>query len=327
MNDLVSVIIPIYNSAQYLSRCLDSVISQNYTSIEIILINDGSTDSSKEICEQYLLKDKRIVLINTENHGVSSARNTGIKHSGGKYITFIDSDDYVDRTIVSCLCQCAYESSSDLVISSLDETEDHNPFSIEISSDHISEMMFLLRNYLVFGPTQKLYRADIIKKNGVCFPEEFSYGEDILFNIDYLKHINTVTYLNRVLYHYERGANPDSLSHKHRWNMYRNDMFINAALKSWLEERELLNDDAVQFLSDRIFDTACNSACLPFEKHSPWKLNELPAYYKSIINNPLLDWASLNADVSAYPGWLVSMILKKRGLFLTCAAVLKRRFR
>ena len=102
-NDLISIIIPIYNVEKYMEKCLNSVVNQTYNNIEIILIDDGSKDKSREICDNYAKKDNRIKVVHKENNGVSSARNTGIDMSKGKYITFIDSDDYIDTDYIETL--------------------------------------------------------------------------------------------------------------------------------------------------------------------------------------------------------------------------------
>lgn len=124
MKDLISVIIPIYNKEKYLDNCLKSIINQSYKEIEIILINDGSTDSSEEICKRYKSKDNRIKLISTENRGAASARNTGIENAVGKYLSFIDADDYIENTF--------YETMLDLI-------KTHNAQIAECGFERITE--------------------------------------------------------------------------------------------------------------------------------------------------------------------------------------------
>ncbi len=124
MKDLISVIIPIYNKEKYLDNCLKSIINQSYKEIEIILINDGSTDSSEEICKRYKSKDNRIKLISTENRGAASARNTGIENAVGKYFSFIDADDYIENTF--------YETMLDLI-------KTHNAQIAECGFERITE--------------------------------------------------------------------------------------------------------------------------------------------------------------------------------------------
>lgn len=103
MNDLISVVIPVYNVEKYLDKCIETVSKQTYTNLEIILVDDGSNDLSPEICEAWKNKDKRIIVIHKENGGLSSARNVGIDLAKGKYITFVDSDDYIDLKMIETL--------------------------------------------------------------------------------------------------------------------------------------------------------------------------------------------------------------------------------
>lgn len=116
--ELISVIIPIYNVEQYLPKCIESIINQTYKYLEIILVNDGSTDKCLEICERYRLKDRRIKVINKKNGGLSDARNVGIDNSSGNYITFIDSDDYVDSDYVDVLYNTLISYNADMSIAS-----------------------------------------------------------------------------------------------------------------------------------------------------------------------------------------------------------------
>ena len=114
-NPLVSVIVPVYNVENYLRRCLDSIVCQTYKNLEIILIDDGSTDKSGKICDEYAKKDKRIKVIHKENEGVAIARNDGISKTTGKYIAFIDSDDYVDTNYINFLISIAITNDTDIV--------------------------------------------------------------------------------------------------------------------------------------------------------------------------------------------------------------------
>lgn len=112
---LVSVIIPIYNAEKYMNRCIDAVLNQKYKNIEVILINDGSVDSSKKICQKYCEKDNRVICISKNNEGVSKARNAGIKIATGKYLCFIDADDWIDIEYVEEYVLCAEDRDADLV--------------------------------------------------------------------------------------------------------------------------------------------------------------------------------------------------------------------
>ena len=116
MNELISVIIPVYNVEQYVESCLNSVIDQSYTNLEIILVDDGSTDRSGEICGQYALKDSRIKVIHEENAGLGEARNRGLRIASGDYICFVDSDDWIEEDYCKELAQAAERTNSDIAI-------------------------------------------------------------------------------------------------------------------------------------------------------------------------------------------------------------------
>ena len=116
MRGEISIIVPVYNVEKYLSQCIESIINQNYKNIEIILVNDGSTDKSGDICDSYSLKDNRIKVIHKKNEGVSIARNTGLKVATGEYIAFVDGDDFVHEYIYTKLINIINNSKYDLVM-------------------------------------------------------------------------------------------------------------------------------------------------------------------------------------------------------------------
>lgn len=126
MNPLISVIVPVYNVEKYLAQCIESIIYQTYKNIEIILINDGSTDGSKEICYKYAQRDTRIKIINKENGGLSDARNAGIKTMMGKYLMFVDSDDWLEINCIELLYDLLKKYDADLVIGGVKKVEDES---------------------------------------------------------------------------------------------------------------------------------------------------------------------------------------------------------
>ncbi len=125
VNHLVSIIVPVYNVEKYLHRCVDSILSQDYVHLEVILVNDGSTDNSPMICDAYAQSDGRIKVIHKPNGGLSDARNTGIDHATGEYIAFVDSDDYVDRTYINTMLLAALENEADLVMCNFECVSDN----------------------------------------------------------------------------------------------------------------------------------------------------------------------------------------------------------
>jgi glycosyltransferase EpsJ len=226
--NLVSIIIPVFNSEQYLHQCIDSVLCQSHESIEIILINDGSTDRSQEICEYYCTIYHHILLIDIPNSGVSTARNAGIKIASGKYIQFVDSDDTIDRNMVSKMVFLA--ENSELSICGFSQVEPGNKLThIDIlskmppflSCSVSSKFGFLFSKNLLNSPCNKLYNGQIIKEHNLLFDSNFDLGEDLIFNLNYLKFVNSISFTNEPLYNnFNRGN--ISLTRKFRLNLFEN---------------------------------------------------------------------------------------------------------
>lgn len=215
---MVSIIIPIYNPGEALRRCLDSVINQSFRDIEIILVNDGSTDSSGLICRQYASKDKRIKYIEQHNAGVSIARNKGITNASGEYIAFIDSDDYVDNDYVLSMLNAISISNADIVIQGLKSIRCDELVGIESFTDGVFKVETLSeetfdRIFYFCGPYCKLFKSSIIKENDIIFPVDLAYGEDAVFYFDYLSKCRVVELISSISYNYTLG-NQNTLSTK-----------------------------------------------------------------------------------------------------------------
>jgi glycosyltransferase involved in cell wall biosynthesis len=215
MTDLISIIIPVYNSSAYLDKCIGSVLMQTYKNIEVILVNDGSADDSFEICQKYAENDHRIKLINKDNGGVSSARNAGIRASSGRYIAFVDSDDTISPDFCSKMLEAASDAASsphlmicgyDFINESTGAIKHFIPAQKNILNrkdlDNIYLQLFNDRHFLsVWG---KLFSAEIIKGNGIYFNEHIHIGEDFVFLHEYLTHMPgiNVKLLSEALYMY-----------------------------------------------------------------------------------------------------------------------------
>lgn len=206
---LISVIIPVYNVERYLKRCLDSVTNQTYKNLEIILINDGSTDSSGSICNEYAKKDNRIITIHKKNGGVSSARNKGIEIAKGEYIGFIDSDDYVESNMYQELYNEAIRSDADIVMTNYTvKTEKYEKkHFINKERDVLSKEEFydkLLDNYFQGYLTTKLFNRRIIFATNkiILLNEKVHIYEDLLFLVNVAKNGSKFVFINRYLYNY-----------------------------------------------------------------------------------------------------------------------------
>jgi len=218
----ISVIIPIYNVENYLEACLSSIVNQTFKDIEIICINDGSTDKSKNILNRYAKKDNRVIMINKKNEGLSIARNIGIDKATGEYIMFVDSDDTLEKECVEEVLK--HTSNTQLCICKLKK---HYNGIDNSANKKLEESTIKLRKNNFFkaycqktinGPVCKLYDRKIVKENNIKFIENLSLGEDLLFNLEYIKHINSIVILEKELYNYRLG-NSNSLGQKYYPNM------------------------------------------------------------------------------------------------------------
>ena len=216
--NLISLIIPCYNAESTIAKCLDSVISQSYQNLEIIIIDDGSTDKTSSIIKEFQEKDSRITLINQNNSGVSKARNQGIKMASGKYICFVDSDDWVEENYCSILHKSLIENDADISIAEA-FFEDKNGNLVgkhQISEDSIviydkqTALKLLLEDKIIQShPWAKLYKSELLKN--ISFPENLEAFEDYFTMFKVFNNSEKVAKINQPIYHYIQFEN--SLSH------------------------------------------------------------------------------------------------------------------
>lgn len=196
----VSIIVPVYNVYPYLDKCLDSLVRQTLKEIEIIVVNDGTKDQSQEIIDQYAKKDKRIVALKKKNGGLSDARNYGLKYAKGEYISFIDSDDYVDITMMEKLWKKAISEKCDLV-----ECDCY----WEYPDRKVLDQSRIVDNYFVdirVMAWNKLYKRSLLEETGVLFPKGLQY-EDISFCYQLLPYVKKIGYVEEALYYYIQRDN------------------------------------------------------------------------------------------------------------------------
>ena len=241
-NPLVSIIVPVYNVQNSVARCLESICAQTWKNIEIILVNDGSRDESFSVCEHFREKDPRIVLVDKSNSGVSDTRNCGMSLASGKYVQFVDSDDYIEPDFTERLVTAAETNNADLVIApywmvipanscksgqaleNLQEnlgieekrpddvreygflpegTYDRDTFALRLMEKPASFFYSVLWN--------KLYRRDILVDNHLQFTREVRWAEDLVFNLEYILYANVFVSIPKAGYHYVQ--NPQSICH------------------------------------------------------------------------------------------------------------------
>ncbi len=220
-NPLVSIIVPIYKVEPYLRRCLDSIVNQTYTNLEIILVDDGSPDGCPQICDEYAARDKRIVVIHKGNGGLSDARNAGLDICRGGYISFVDSDDWVDETYIETLLDLSIKENADIAIGENIRTEGCSKptkKNITINACHSKEALKHLfsQNHIAFTVSWgKLYKKNLFST--LRFPKG-KYHEDEFTTYILFYKSEKIVYTSEILYYYYQRA--DSIvSTRHPWDV------------------------------------------------------------------------------------------------------------
>ena len=209
MNDIVSIITPVYNSEKFLEQCIQSILNQTYPYWQLILVNDGSSDKSGEICKFYEKKDKRINSYHIKNQGVSHARNFGLKMVKGKWIAFIDSDDFVNNTYISNLIMG--NTIYDFIVGGY-KTFGVITKNIQLSNDNINLDRKNIKKIdvednnpninITYHICSKLYRTNIINSRNIEFPANMKLAEDTCFNLKYLSHCSSIKTIDDIGYNY-----------------------------------------------------------------------------------------------------------------------------
>lgn len=217
MEYAISIIVPIYKAEKYLRKCIDGILQQSFTDFQLILVDDGSPDSSGEICDEYASKDSRIEVIHKRNGGLTSARKCGVEYAKGRYSIQIDPDDWVESSLLEDLYQKAIKVDADIVICDFWEHCDGNtvyskqePKSLE-HTEVMKEMFSTLKGTM----WNKLIRTSCYKQCNIQFYEDLVLIEDLFLMFQFLLHPLKVAYVPKALYHYERNTNPNSLTMAH----------------------------------------------------------------------------------------------------------------
>lgn len=273
---MISVVIPVYNAAKYLQRCLASVLCQTYTDIECILVNDGSKDKSVQLCQSFAKKDSRIIVVNKENEGVDKTRFEGLKHASGEFVMFLDSDDWLEKDAVENLMKPMSQFEADVVVGQIRNVyhvaflylRDWRQKSLKNTNKLISheEMMedyylsFFGINILPVSMCATLYRRSVINQAQLQ-PSGLGFGEDLAFNMKLMPYVQKYYMIDKIVYNYRKerwGASPKYLD-------------------NWLKNARLLFDSKMQQIKE-----------LHYDKAIKWQLIEYVNYMKTYVRNSLL---------------------------------------
>ena len=189
MDPIVSIIVPVYNAEETLRRCIESVLNQGFTDFELLLVDDGSTDSSAGICREYENGDRRVRVIRKENTGVSDTRNLGLSEARGTFVQFLDSDDWITPDATSLMVRAARDSGADMVIADF----------YRVIGDRVAHKGDIEKDGVLWN---KLFKREIIAQHGLSMDKTISWCEDFMFNLEYLRHVKTVYALRVPVYYY-----------------------------------------------------------------------------------------------------------------------------
>ncbi|MBR6515660.1 MAG: glycosyltransferase family 2 protein [Bacilli bacterium] len=302
-NDLISIIVPIYNSELYLEQCIESIINQSYGNLEIILVDDGSTDNSLLICQKYAEIDKRIIVVSKQNGGVSSARNKGIELANGKFISFIDSDDFVNSNYISKMYLKCLNDGSDLVFCKYSryygeqnvDVEEEIPEFLSVEYNDSLFLSFFYKffqlNNNIFGSCCRLLINQRILKN-IRFNEYITVSEDLLFVANLILNSNSISCVDEHLYYYRIYLQSNSRAYKRK--------YINSQLQLYNELKQLfgLLDDKK---SRKVFNLyGCLMCYYVFSNEIVHKSSEMKEVFKTVKNSVLYSHFTLKNGLQLY---------------------------
>ncbi|MBO5870954.1 MAG: glycosyltransferase family 2 protein [Clostridia bacterium] len=306
-----SVILPAFNAENTIRKTLLSLIGQTHQNFEVIIIDDGSTDNTRLICEEFTSSDNRFVYIFQPNSGVSKARNNGIEHANGDYLAFIDSDDAYHPDYLSEFVRlidgnpecdnfwCEYNTiiSTETTQSYLNEHTDNT-----VRYSNRKQIMTLHSNVLDAALWNKVFKIDIVKNNRIKMPEHISLGEDLIFNFRFLDHTrDKIAIINKPLYNYTKSVD-GSLDSKYHDNLKEIYDYIDSELLFYLKKWDISDEQMVLFYNSVLFaqERILNNTFRPQSKLSYFQKIK---YNKSILKSCKFKEALLKSNCDIHPAY------------------------
>ena len=328
----ISIIMPVYNVAEYLSKAIDSVINQSYKNIELFLVDDGSTDKSGMICDEYATKYSFIKVIHQKNSGAHRARNSALELASGDYVCFFDSDDYVDSNMLEDLLEVALKYDSKLVISGfyINTYYDADNFIVLNYIPHTTNGLeienfnnsfdFRKNSYLNFDknmfypPWNKMYKLSYLKENNITFP--ITYRDDFPFVLSVIKDIDNVTYVKKQYYHFLRKRS-DSETQKYVENLYEKREEEHTEMLSLFSHWGLQNDqNSIEMISRRYVDRVIECMVNLFNIECKLTKIEKKSTIKKYLKNKNFEHSIKNARPNKTYLKVIYTILKTRNITL-----------
>lgn len=253
MNPLISVIIPVYNAEKTIKKTLDSIREQTFLNFEVIMIDDGSTDASGNICDEYARSDKRFKVKHKQNQGVSAARQDGIDEARGEYTIHVDPDDWIERTMLKELYLEAERTNADMVICDFyeDVGKEQRYHTQQPSSLDRRVVLRELFQQLHGSCWNKLVRRVCYKRYDVSYPNNIYYCEDLYVNVSLLKNPIRVAYLGKAFYHYVQYSDKATLVRYYDENTYKHDLLLKKAFLELLQDSDVISEEQINNYFDK----------------------------------------------------------------------------
>ncbi len=324
MKDLISIIIPVYNVQKYLNKCIDSLLAQTYDNLELVLVDDGSTDDSGKIADEYAKRDKRIKVIHKNNGGVSSARNSALEVAKGRYIYFCDSDDYVDANILEQMHLAMEKFNVDLVVCCHDNvykdtTEYHTNFqsSFVFSFDDQDTIcqMFADTGSNMYSSCNKLYKREYVGK----FNNNIVVGEDQIFNYQYYSHVGKGYFICQPMYHYVIHSQSAMRRHMNKVFEFKSLLF------------PYQKEFAVSIKNDRLLTTFCTEYIkdiirnLYFLEHNH-STKQMKQFFRNARNSDDIKFSLRNIKGLSITDYILTRLVKYRCFYL-CRVLARKHYK
>lgn len=302
---MISIIIPVYNVEKYLNRCVDSVLAQTFTDFELILVDDGSTDNSGKICDEYAEKDSRICVIHKQNSGPSDARNAGLDVAKGEYIYFVDSDDYVESDLLEKIIPYMQEGCQLVSFEFLIESDDgsvkpfvyfasgsyHSFKAIEDRLDFITDIF--MKYGIGFEVWSRVFDRNIIEKYNLRFEDNTIFAEDMYFILCYLAHIEKIYALKDNFYHHCLRKDSIMSRNRDKFNLKRFDQLAQAILTHYKKSEScqyLVENFPLIYLAifehaEKILKSASGETDIRYIKSAIYEELDDAAFFRTNIRN------------------------------------------
>lgn len=329
-NVTISILMPVYNSQEYLKNTVQDVINQSYGDWELILVDDGSKDNSKNICIELQKFDNRIRFINKENTGVSDTRNIALDNAKGKYIAFIDSDDSVHKDYLKILLSSIEKSKGQLAVCGFKERKISTNGQIEelsrvfypkevIAIEDMKDLIMDFGNSGLLNPLwNKLYNREIIEENNIRFKEEVETGEDFIFNLQYFRKINNICFSKGELYYYIRRNN-NSITYQYIDNMYEKGLEIHNLLEDFLKDMNFYNSKNKYILYGNHLMGVFSAFLNLFHKDCKLTLKQKKHYIKAIVNREYVSECAVNRKRDKGLIGLTALLVRIKNSTIICS--------